>query len=259
MALNGQIKARYEAETAPFTLRQEIRRNLYFSPFFDWLLNFFMGRDIDRPISKWQEMFLPAEVGNHLAQFSYTDETGLERPLVSHIQVWNESVGRPPVLPAPPPAWPWPLGSGCVIAALLIFFYIMKQRGKNAGRIGYGVSISLIGLYLGVVGSLLFFMTFFTNHDYTYHNANLIYVNPLLFAAVPLGIIIAKRGKQMKRAEKLLRLLWGYVCVGGVITQGLNLIPGLYQANAAGAAFVLPIAAVLAILPGTLALTKKAV
>jgi hypothetical protein len=92
-------------------------------------------------------------------------------------------------------------------------------------------------------------MTFFTNHDYTYHNINIIYINPLLFAAVPLGILYA-RGSRGGRfpPERLLRILWAYVFLGGALTLALRLLPGFYQQNQVTLALVLPFAFTLGFL-----------
>ncbi|MCL2127409.1 MAG: DUF4105 domain-containing protein, partial [Treponema sp.] len=62
MATDGQFMGLYGSEPGRFTLRQHVRRHTWFSPFLDWILNFWMGQDIDSPITVWDEMFLPSEV-----------------------------------------------------------------------------------------------------------------------------------------------------------------------------------------------------
>ena len=104
-----------------------------------------------------------------------------------------------------------------------------------------------LGLFFGGVGLVLFFMTFFTNHDYTYHNANLIFVNPLLLAALPLGIRYAMGGDPKKQffRDRLLGSLWTYVFLAGILTMVMKLFPGFYQQNQPTQALVLPFAFVL--------------
>jgi cytochrome bd-type quinol oxidase subunit 2 len=110
---------------------------------------------------------------------------------------------------------------------------------------------SLIGFFFGIVGSILFFMTFFTNHDYTYHNSNILYINPLLLAAVPLGILLAssKNSRRWRRARMLLRCLWTYVFFGGILTMAIKALPGFYQQNQVTQALVLPFTLVLSLVP----------
>ncbi|MDR0908571.1 MAG: DUF4105 domain-containing protein [Spirochaetaceae bacterium] len=233
-ATGGEFKQQFGTELSNYTLRQHIRRYMYFNPFFDWLLNFWMGRDIDRPITVWQEMFLPDRIGFCLENSNI--------PLVTKVEVLYEAKGRPPILDAPPRAGLWELGTALVLCVILIIF-----RKK---RIFIGVTQSVLGLFFGFVGLILFILSFFTNHDYTYHNMNLLYVNPLFLALVPLGIMQAIGGAKALLARKIEKWFWLYVLVAGLIVQLLNLIPALYQANYPTALLVLPLALCLFFLNG---------
>jgi len=129
IATNGQFKERYINEPGRFTLRQHVRRHTWFSPFFDWLLNFLMGQDIDTGITIWDEMFLPGEIGVRISEFEYTDERGVVRPLVINKEVIYESQGRPPVLDTPRKQWPWELAVSLLAAVLLgCLFHLQKKR-----------------------------------------------------------------------------------------------------------------------------------
>ena len=113
-----------------------------------------------------------------------------------------------------------------------------------------GITQSLLGLFFGLAGSMLFFMTFFSNHDYTFHNSNILYVNPLLLGAVPLGIIFGFTKKEKKRfiSARLLKILWIYVLLGGLLTMVIKLFPAYYQQNQVTQAMVLPIALTLVLI-----------
>jgi hypothetical protein len=256
LGVDGQFKARFGEAPGRYTLRQHIRRYMWFSPFFDWLLNFLMGQDIDKPITVWDEMFLPREIGDRIEDFSYRDPSGGERKLVSSLEVLNQAVNRPRILEAPTRQWPGGLALGIAVAAV---FFLLIHRGKRGegnalaavpSRVCLGIGQSLLGLFFGLVGLVLFFMTFFTDHDYTYHNSNIIYINPLLLAAVPLGIILAasKHDPRRVRAGRLLRYLWTYVFFGGLLTMAIKLLPGFYQQNQLTQALVLPVALVLSVI-----------
>jgi hypothetical protein len=259
MATDGRFRAAFGEAPGQYTLRQHVRRHLWSSPFYDWILNFWMGQDIDVPVTVWQEMFLPQKIGDCIRDFTYTDSRGKERKLVSSVEVLNKAVNRPPVLDVPRRQWPRELAVGAAAALLLCVFALIRRGRPVAGRILLGVSQALLGLFFGGAGLLLFFMAFFTNHDYTYHNSNLIYVNPLLLAAVPLGVMMARGRKRKGRSgivrtsrfppERLLCILWAYVFAGGVLTMAMKLLPWFYQQNQVDLALILPVALALALIP----------
>jgi len=124
------------------------------------------------------------------------------------------------------------------------------MRYGKPQRIFLGIFQSLLGLFFGIAGSLLFFMSFFTNHDYTYHNSNIIFVNPLFFAAVPLGLIFAftKNGNRRFVIARLLMVFWFYILLGGLLTMVIKLFPAFYQQNQVDLALILPIALTMILL-----------
>jgi hypothetical protein len=251
LATDGQFKERFGAAPGRYTLRQHIRRYTWFSPFFDWLLNFLMGQDIDTPLTVWEELFLPGEIGSRIKDFPYRDAAGIERPLVASVEVRNRAVGRPEVLAAPPRQWIRELVVGLIIAGLVAAPQALRERRPALARALRGVSQSLLGLFFGIAGSILCFMTFFTNHDYTYHNSNILYINPLILGAIPLGLILAfgKEPKKRFRAEQLLQALWTYVLLGGILSLVIKWFPGFYQQNQVSQALVIPFAGVLSFVP----------
>ncbi|MDR2193332.1 MAG: DUF4105 domain-containing protein [Treponema sp.] len=244
MATDGQFKAAFGDAPGRYTLRQHIRRHTWFSPFFDWLLNALMGQDIDAPLTIWQEMFLPAEIGSRIAGFTYIDGNGEAQKLVASVETLNKAVNRPPVLDKPRRQWVRELVAGMIIALLFVLFDRLQKTKPRLGRCVWGLSQSALGLFFGAVGSILFFMTFFTNHDYTYHNANILYINPLWFIAAAAGITYACTNVERKRyiARQVLSAFWTYVFLGGVLTMVIKLFPAFYQQNQVTQALVLPCA-----------------
>ncbi|MDR0472208.1 MAG: DUF4105 domain-containing protein [Treponema sp.] len=244
MALDGEFKEQYASMPGRFTLRQQVRRHTWFNPFFDWSLNFLMGQGIDTPITVWDDMFLPSEIGNRINEFAYTAAPGGKKTrLVSSVETLNTAVGRPQVLEFPRRQWPVELLASAVfsLAAGLAFLICGKRKGF---RVFIGTVQSLLGLFFGIAGSILFFMTFFTDHDYTYYNSNILFVNPLFLAAVPLGLIFAFTGSEKKRfvSARILLILWVYTFMGGLLTMAIKLFPVFYQQNQVTQALVLPLA-----------------
>ncbi|GHT79003.1 membrane protein [Spirochaetia bacterium] len=249
-ATGGQFKAEFGEAPGRYTLRQHVRRHTWFNPFFDWFLNFMMGQDIDTPITVWDEMFLPQELGDRISGFTYTDKYGRERPLVSSVEVLNRAVDRPLVLDVPRKQWPRSLALGVATAILLCGVYALRRRKPVPGRVILGSFQALLGLFFGAVGLGLFFMTFFTNHDYTYHNINVLFINPLLFLAAPWGIMMA-RGRTTKRRspEWYLQVLWTGVFFGCFLSMVIKVLPAFYQQNQVTQAMILPVTLVLSRIP----------
>ncbi|GHU39007.1 hypothetical protein FACS1894190_01980 [Spirochaetia bacterium] len=248
-AVDGQFYEMANNTPGRFTLRQHVRRHSYFDPFGDWLINFLMGQGIDTLTTVKQEMFLPSEAGIQINNFSYIDKTGQKQPLVSNVEIIYTSKDRPPVLPSPRENWPAGLILGISIALIFTVFIFLKNI-KTVNRL-FGLSIGIFGLFFGFMGTAAFFMSLFTDHDYTWHNLNVIFVNPLFFAAVPLGIIIAFTKKEQKRllCEKLLKIFMTCILLGGILTMVLKLLPMFYQDNKVTLALLLPIAFVLSYVP----------
>jgi hypothetical protein len=263
-ATDGQFKARVGDLPGRHTFRQHIRRYMLHSPFFDWFLCFLMGHDIDKPLTVWDELFLPSEIGRRIADFHYTDESGAERPLVSATEKLNRAINRPPVPDAPNRQWARGLAAGAALAALAALLAVLSAvRKKRPGRALWGAAHSLLGLSFGLAGTVLLFLTFFTNHDYTYRNSNVLFVNPLLLLAVPWGLRAAQgREREDRRfsADARLHALWTYVFCAGTAAELLNLLPKCSQQNQATLALLLPTAFISSFIPARVraAFQKKA-
>jgi hypothetical protein len=254
-ALDGQFYARLGPAPGRFTLRGHVRRHTWFVPFWDWFLNFLLGQSIDEPVTVQQEMFLPSEVGAQIAAFVYTDSQGRERPLVSQVENYYEAVARPPVLDAPPRRWPAALALGLAVGLAVAAAAFLTRRHPLLRRRVLGLTQALLGLFWGIAGSLLLFMVVFTDHDYTRPNFNLLFANPLLLAAVPLGLTLAfaKKPATAHKAFTLARWLWRYVFIAAVCAILLKLIPSIHQDNWATLFLLMPASLAFA----TLATQKK--
>jgi hypothetical protein len=260
LATGGQFREAFGDAPSPFTLRQQVRRHTWFSPFMDWLLNFLMGQDIDVPITAWEEMFLPQAIADYMADFSYTDVRGVERTLVSEVEILNRAVNRPPVLAKPRRQWIRELALGLLVAGLLVFLRFFKKLRPGLGGVLWGTSQGLLGLFFGGVGTVLFFMTFFTDHDYTWHNINVLFVNPLWFMAMVWGIRFARAPSFGARLmpEFLLKCFWTAVFILCLLTIPIKILPFFYQQNQVTQALLLPITFVLSWFPEWLSIKVKA-
>lgn len=236
--VGGQLAA---ATTAPgrMSLRRHTRRFTAGHFFMNWLLMFLMSGVVDRPITKWDEMFLPVELEKNVARLAYLDPEGRRKPLVSESALYFQARGRPEVLERPPALWAPALGLSLGLALVVLALGWWVRRGSaSLGRVIFGLYNGLLGLLFGLPGSALFFMSLFTDHTVTYANRNLFLANPLTLAALPLGIALAAGGK---RAGKWLALLWAMLAALAVVSLVLQLFPGIRQDNWLAAATLLPV------------------
>ena len=240
---DGQFKEQYGQAPGRYTLRQHVRRHTWFSPPADWLLNFLMGQGIDTPITIWEEMFLPSEVGKRIEDFWYTGANGERRKLVTRAETVYRAEKRPPVLDVPRKQWPRELVFSLALSLIFGFFFYLQHRKIRAGQILAGISMSLTGLVFGIASLLLYFLAIFTNHDYTFNNSNMFFSTPLLLAAVPFGIRYAQIKDYGKRylSMTLLKIIWLLAVLGIFISMLIKLLPQFWQQNLTDQMLMLPI------------------
>jgi hypothetical protein len=100
------------------------------------------------------------------------------------------------------------------------------------------VETALVGLVLGLPGTVLLLMWLFTEHTVTHRNENLLFANPVTLAAFPLGVMLAF-GSQ--RARRALRGVWLLLSACGLVGLALKVLPLFDQDNWRIIALVLPI------------------
>ena len=242
--LNGQFLERYKNEPGRHTVRFHANRHLYPSPVLYWLLNFIMGDVIDTPPSRFDEMYLPTEFAEGAAGFLYTNSDGAAVPLVSDIEVISISEGRNLPLDKPPRAYILDIIVSMILAFVFLYIrhnYIQKnyiqenstlQQKKSSRRLWAGAQI-VWALLWGILGTVLFYAEFFSNHIYTYRNINVLFANPVILAAVPLAVlsVSAKKEKTAVVCGAVLRFLWAYMLLAALLTIAVKVSPAYYQDN----------------------------
>jgi hypothetical protein len=240
--IDGQLAAR-TAGLDEQTFREHTRRHTFRHPLMDWLLMFLMGPSIDRPISRWDSMFLPAELERYVDGLTYEDGRGEVRPLISERLEYYHARSRKAVPASPPRLWPWGLLAGLAAAAAALGLRARAESDRPAGGLLLGLYQAGIGLLLGLPGTALLLMSLFTDHTVTYGNINLLLANPLTLLALPLGLCAAagRRGCRVW-ADRLWKLL---ACLG-LAALPLRLLPWFVQDNRFALAAILPLLVALA-------------
>ena len=165
-----------------------------------------LGEPSDRPITKWQTMFLPKQLHDWVATRQIRDSTGALRPLALSDRVLVPST-QPPERETPPKfTWLWLAGG--LLAALFAALGI-AGRDSHAARAGAAVLFSTWATICGLLGVLVGALWAFTDHRFAHANENVLLFNPLwliLAVTVPLTLL---RGRAKLWTIRVLG-----VCVG---------------------------------------------
>ncbi len=201
----GDFKAWAMAQDG-YTFRQQASRALCQNRFVQWGLDFLQSGMIDRKATLWEEMFLP-EVLEQAVKAYY----GLEG------QVIVQGNGEYREMKAEPQSNViFSLVLGLVLGGVsttLIWF------GKNRANYIY---TAVVDIFFGLLGTVLLFMMLFTNHDVTWFNENILFVNPflLVLAAFSLGCL-SRKGDRERRLRRERRVTYSYlvlVCLVFILT-----------------------------------------
>jgi len=170
-AMGGMLASQYQPVAAQQTWRDQTRR-LTFEDFWLYLgLEIGLGSPVDHEISRWEEMFVPAELASAIESVSYTGD-GLARPLVLEDVVLFESSQEPP--PASPPSrWlTYLLGSLGLVAAAWLLCRLLSPRF-------YRVFSACWLVLSGTVGLGLLYLWLGTDHWAARFNVNLLVFFPV--------------------------------------------------------------------------------
>ncbi|MDX1380145.1 MAG: DUF4105 domain-containing protein [Xanthomonadales bacterium] len=171
-ALDGVLQQQFAGTPAPQTWRDHTRR-LTAADFWLYLgLEIVLGAPVDRPIDRWEEMFIPAVLADALMEVEAAPGGGVTGPLVREDVTLYASTLQPP--PPEPRAW-WPrylLASLGVVAAA----WLLARSGP--AWLGPLVARSWLGLG-GVAGLAMLFFWFGTDHAVASLNLNLLVFSPL--------------------------------------------------------------------------------
>lgn len=184
-------------------------------------VTFALGQPADKPLSVWEEMFLPVRMANDLRSVTVADTAGNQIPLVkSEMAIYT--AGRAPE-PASPPRYFWLfVVAGVLYATALVFLVRSAEGGSRIAAFGATALSMLWSLVAGLAGTALLFAWFFTKHYFMGHNENVLHMNPLslgLVVLIPLSIYF------LRASSKAVRLAgWiAAICLLAFVAQGLPL------------------------------------
>jgi len=229
-ALGGALKSQLSGRSRGNTLRSEAVRLASPAPWM-WLgFDVGLGPAADRPMSRWEEAYVPMRLADSLREA----KNAAGRPLVqSEMQLLPHRIAPEPA-ETPRRWWPWLL-AGVVIAALV------AGTGRRSPRVIAAVALPL-WLLCFVAGALLVYLWGFTDHWAAWANRNLLLFNPLCALLLPGAIAVLRR----RTPPTWFGWLTVAVAGGAMLAWFLHWLPLPLQYNQPWIALLLPVHAALA-------------
>jgi hypothetical protein len=195
-----------------------------------------LGHPADKPLSRWQEMFLPVRMANDFRSVTVADTAGNQIPLVKSEMVIL-TAGRSPEPATAPNYLPLFVAAGLIYATLLLVLVRSAEGGHRFALFGATALATLWSLVAGIAGVALVFAWLFTKHYFMGRNENLLHFVPLSLALVILIPLSIYRLRGTSRAVKLAGYI-AVICLLGFVLQGA---PFFNQKNGEIIALALPI------------------
>ncbi len=232
--LGGAIRTQTDAIPAGTTYRFHTQRLTANDPLIFTGLLLALGQGVDRPISKWEEMFLPMEMREHLRGVTVPGADGRPAPLVLSERTLFESTAAPP--PPMPPRWlARYLFLGVMLGCAAAWLGGVARR-ESSGRLAFGLVAGGWELLAGLGGVVLAGLWSLTDHMMAYYNENLFQINPLALALALMLPFAIRSPRAGRAAERLAVVVAGLSLLG----LALKVLPGFDQANVQVIALALP-------------------
>lgn len=186
----------YAGSTRFATYRQALRQYHSNYPWYQFGIDLVLGSGLDASINGRQEMFLPVEMSRHTAKASMPDG----RPMVKATRVLYN--GRDDAVLPPTPWYLTPMAAALALMFISIIITVADAYRRKISAWWYTLYFTLIGLS----GTLISFLVFFSDHAATSPNLLIFWLNPLqLLISVFIWV---------KKAKKFVRLLmWLNICI----------------------------------------------
>jgi hypothetical protein len=234
--LGGRLAERFAADTTAHSYRWHTRRILQEMPPYYLGIQFVLGPHADRPITVWEEMFLPPTLMEAVREVQVPDGGGGVRPLVEDEEVLYDS-GRD----GPPTSPPFALPLFLLVGLLWAGAFVWAAGGQGPLGLARRFTVTLLGgawsFGAALGGGVLLGAWLFTDHYFWYANYNLFQTNLLFLALPPAFLFFLATG----RFPSWARVLSGVLALAALLGAVLELLPGLGQANGEFLAAALPL------------------
>jgi hypothetical protein len=245
-ALGGRLRAATASRLTTTTFRWHTRRLLQDQVALYTGIQLALGEPADRPISSWEEMFLPTRMQATMRHVQVRSDDGALIPLViSEEQLFAAT--RAPEPETVPDRRLGAFASGAVLALVMV---LLGRLAPGTGVARRALAVLLVA-WAGLSAALGIAITFAwtaTRHVFWAHNENLLLVSPLailLVVSLPGARAPSGRATLARSSATLLALL-------ALIALAVKALPAFDQINGEVIAFVLPVAIAVAWCTGRL-------
>lgn len=235
-SVGGELAAQLKPKKTGVTYRWHTRRIMASDlPMYTSLL-FILGHPVDRPISAWEDSFLPLRLMDYLRHVTVVDDLGNRVPIVKSEEVLFKATRE--AQRAKPPNWVVPF---FVLGLLCAGIFWVLGKWAVRSRLGRGIFLTVAaiwGIFIGGAGTFALWGWMCTEHVAVYWNENILHFFP---PAILLGILIPVAAKYpTRRTITVIRWLAIGVAVCSVFGLLIKVLPWFRQVNYELIAWVLP-------------------
>lgn len=228
--LKGEIKTQLSSPSLGNTFRSESVRLAWPAKWMAMGFHLGLGPAADKPLSRWDEAFIPMRLRDSLRLVKLSDGSALvtsEQELVPH---------RLSLPPGDMPQWKKTAFLIGIFLAMGILFL-----AKRAPRLLAGIA-GVFWLIAGLSGCLMLFIWFGSAHWAGYRNENLLLLSPLALALLPGAW---RKLRNRKTNAYFNRFLW-LMAASAAAAGFLQFLPFLAQQNFEWVLILLPVHLALA-------------
>jgi hypothetical protein len=199
-----------------------------------------LGEPTDRPISAYEEMFLPVKVKDHLETMNVM-QNGVSVPLVKNERILFQATRAPEATEVHRG-----IGGYLLIAAIVLVLggglFILQGGTKPTGALTFAALWSLVAGFSGLVLAGLWGLT---EHIFSYRNENLFQLNPLSLVVMFLLFRVLWTSRReatliSKRVDSAYR--WALVVAAlSIVGFVVQILPWFNQVNGDIIALVMPL------------------
>lgn len=229
----------YTNKTEKKSLRAKAQEYVSKSFMVDWGLQFLLSSSIDKQATRWDHLFLPYELMRAVSELNYKTSSGKTVKLsdaasqqlppgkLKELAKFGIS-GSQGVMVSDPAViktgkaktWLLALCVGIIIGTIAALLFLFGTKSLVVRILG-GIYMGVILLLLFVISLILAYMAFFSSHDITYNNLNLILINPLtMLIAFVLTILY---GANVKKGQIIYTWFWLIMSLGAITMLVLDL------------------------------------
>lgn len=235
IALDGSFKRNTEFRSHGWTHRRFARAYSRSLPWLYLSIDLGLGQPVDRPLSLWEEAFIPGELKRRLRDEKTAD--GL--PLVIEEQMLPTGSSATEIWPEPPDWRPLFAAAGVLLAGLLLSLSSQSTRHPIA-RVFAGGLGALVSMGLGLSGLLLTGLWLGTDHMSAWRNENLLLFLPLWLLTLPAWWQFT-RGRHSHGIWRLARAVAALALAAASFALGAKALRGFDQANIEWILMLLPV------------------